>query len=402
MEDIQEEDRLHRLQKNPKWMFGGKVFLQFGSMQAVMGLFYLHRGLTLSQIFYTGIIWSLTTLVFEVPTGYLADRWGRRRTLILGALLAILTDFAMFVAHGFPAFIAVFILLAASFACFSGTEEALLFDTLKEAGHEHKMTSYNGKLSAANRFAKIFLPTLGAFIAKDLFEWQFRTLIGLDFIGDVIGLFFLLQLIEPRHSQRVEEVEKGIFRQSLETIRHEPLLSRLALNKLLIFIASFLVWRGYQPYFLAHGIHGFWFASFYFFLQGTIFISDMFIGVTEKKIGTVRIVTGTGIACMMFLVLLLFATTPSAIFVAVFGLILFQNIRDPVFAHLMNTRIRAKSRATTLSNLNVLKSFLDIPMLLLSGWMAAKDPRFVFVIAGALCVIALIVFPVRTRDLTAT
>jgi hypothetical protein len=42
-------------------------------MNAVIQLFYLRRGLNNFDILYLGISWSVATLIFEIPTGYLAD-----------------------------------------------------------------------------------------------------------------------------------------------------------------------------------------------------------------------------------------------------------------------------------------------------------------------------------------
>lgn len=394
-------DRIARLEKNAKLLFWSRLFTGLKAMNAIATLFYLHRGVTIDQIFFLSIAWSVTSLVFEVPTGYLADRFGRKNTLLLGMAIWILSDVAAFFAHGFPAFIGVFVLMSLAYACASGTEEALLYDSLKELGHENKMTTQNGKLYASSQVMQIFIPSLGALIAVNLLEWQFQMLILIDAVSAFTAVVFLSRLIEPRHARDVAEAEKGIFRQSLETLTHEPFLLRASLNKLLIFIASFLLWRVYQPYFQSHGLGVMWLSLFYFLLNGVIVPVQWNIGKLEKRIGSFRILFGTSALCFLLFVVLVFLQNAYAIFFTCLLLLLFANVREPVFAHAVNQRVRSHSRATTLSNLNVIKSLLDIPLLLLTGWLAAMDPRFVFVVGALLCLMVMAFFTIQEKDVNA-
>src|SRR3989338_9934981 len=205
--------RAQKLQRNPTLLFWGKALSEINALNAIITLFYLHRGITIDQIFYLSIFWSLTSLVLEVPTGYLADRFGRKCTLLLGVLLLVLSYIVMWSAHGFPAFIGVLVLMSASFCCFSGTQEAFLYDSLKELGTERDMTAHNGRLRSAENFLNIFLPFVGAWVAKDLLESQFHVLIGFQIVAMVASFVIFLFLLEPRHVKQVAKEEKGILRE---------------------------------------------------------------------------------------------------------------------------------------------------------------------------------------------
>ncbi|MFC1787960.1 MFS transporter [Patescibacteria group bacterium] len=392
-------DRLDRLKQNPKLLFWAKAFADLRTLNAIGALFYLHRGLSIDQIFYLSIFWSITTLILEVPSGYLADRIGRKRTMIIGAFVLFLSWIVAWYAHSFPAFIFSFVLTAASFSAFSGTEEAILYDTLKETGNENQMTKHNGRLQSARHLFKIFIPTIGAFIAKDLLESQFKILIGIDIIAAIISIIILARLIEPKHKQDVSEYEKGIFRESLHTIKEEPFLFRLAMNKTIMFITVFIVWRMYQPFLLENGISVIWLGIYYVLIQLIAFSSSWYISEVERKIGTAQLLSLTVLLSIPLLLILFVTKVSWILFVA---LLLFQivtTIRIPVFAQIMNKRIKSRSRATTLSNLNVFKSILDIPILLLAGYLATTSLYSTFIIAIALCLATLIFFPIRQKDL---
>ena len=63
----------------------------------------------------------------------------------------------------------------------------------------------------------------------------------------------------------------------------------------------------------------------------------------------------------------------------------------------MNQHVDSKSRATTLSNLNKLKSIVDIPLIFLAAIVSTMDLRYPLVIGFVLCLLALIVFPIREQ-----
>jgi hypothetical protein len=75
-----------------------------------------------------------------------------------------------------------------------------------------------------------------------------------------------------------------------------------------------------------------------------------------------------------------------------------QSVREPLYSYWVNQHIVSRSRATTLSQLNLLKSLSDIPVLLLAGWMAALDTRYVFVFGALLCLSVLVFFRVKPQD----
>lgn len=394
-------DRLARLRANPRWLSLAKVCAELKAINGVASLFYLHRGVAFDQIFYLSIVWSITTLLFEVPSGYLADRFGRKRTLLLGTFITAFSYLVAFFADSFLAFCVQFALMSFGFSCFSGTEEALLYDTLKETKEEHKMTSYFAKLNAARQVMKIFIPSLGALIAKDLLESQFRILVLIDIAGSVLAWFMLSRLEEPRHVKHVAEQEQGIFKESLQTIRREPILFRIALNKTLVFVASFLIWRVYQPYFLEHGISAVWFALLYVLFKSTETVTLFCLDRLEKRFSADRLAFWSLCGAMVSLVaMVVLPDYKPALFLATWLGLYFSSIREPMFSHAMNKRIESRSRATTLSNLYVVKALLDIPILLLSGWLVLQDIRYVLVLAMGLCLAAFIVFPLKTAPKT--
>lgn len=383
-----------QLARNPSLLFWGKAMLEINAINAVVTLFYLHRGLRLDQIFYLSIVWSLTSLSLEVPTGYLADRFGRKRTLLLGALCLLLSWLVMMFASGFALFTGVFVLMSASFACFSGTEEAMLYDTLKELGQEKDATHHNGRLLSATSLFNIFAPALGAFIAHDLSEAQFIMLLAINSVATIIGIWLWSQLREPRHVKNLAKREIGIFRESLLTIREQPFLLRLAFNRLCITIATFLSWRAYQPFLSARGFDVTDLGIFYMAMHAYSYTMKRNAGRFEQWFGGERVLIGTVLIMIAGLATTVLVPWVWVAAAGVIAAITISGVRDPIFSHLINRRVHSSSRATTLSNLNVFKSILDIPILFVSGALAAHNLEYVFAVAIALGLAVLLFFRV--------
>jgi len=117
-----------------------KFFQNLLFWQAVWFLFFQDK-LSASQAVLLYAIYDLATTVFEVPSGYLSDRIGRRLTLLLSALAAVGASLLLLLGSSFEAFIAAQILWGTSAAFVSGTDSSILFESLAAVGREDEVES---------------------------------------------------------------------------------------------------------------------------------------------------------------------------------------------------------------------------------------------------------------------
>lgn len=389
---------VNKFSKNPRLLFWSRALVEFKTLNVVAVLFYLHRGLGIDEVFYLSIFFAVTSLLFEIPSGYLADRIGRKKTLLLGTLFFILTYVSYLSVQGFWWFAIPFVFSAIGYACFSGTEEALLYDSLKEMGKEGEMNRFNGKMHAAKHFMKMFTPLLGALIARELLEWQFQLLIVIDILAMTTSLVLVLFIQEPDHKRDVLAEEIGVYRESLRTIRQSPFLFRAAMNNAMIFLISFVVWRMYQPYLFDRGVTIFWLGIFYAALQMFLFSSKWLVGVLDERFGTSSLLFWTNAIVFGSLLLLLFGGPAWWVFLLLICAITFASVRSPIFSHGMNQRITSRSRSTTLSNLNIFIAILEVPLMLASGALAAAHIEFIFLLCLFMSLSVFMFFPVRHED----
>ena len=122
-----------------------RVFFNARFYYPVLGVLFLDVGLSLEQYATLNVIWAVTILLLEIPSGALADVIGRRWMVILaGALMvAEMTVFA-FAPTGawlFPLLVLNRILSGAAEACASGADEALAYDSLPTEGRDERWRS---------------------------------------------------------------------------------------------------------------------------------------------------------------------------------------------------------------------------------------------------------------------
>lgn len=137
---------------------------------------------------------TISTALFEIPTGVFSDRIGRKRTVILGAASAVLATlfYAMGQSFWMLAIGAVFQGLASSF--YSGNNDALLHDSLTEAKQEENYAEHRGKIGTMFQLGLGISTLIGGFIAT----WSLPLIMWISIIPQVICLILSLFLTEPK------------------------------------------------------------------------------------------------------------------------------------------------------------------------------------------------------------
>jgi hypothetical protein len=99
------------------------------------------------------------------------------------------------------------------------------------------------------------------------------------------------------------------------------------------------------------------------------------------------------------IIVALFLPNAWVLAVGLLTIIAIENVRGPVITHIINRRVSSRARATTFSQLNMLKGILDIPILLFVGWAVTINLEYVLLVTVGLCLLGLVFFSVRERDL---
>ncbi|MBL7036549.1 MFS transporter [Candidatus Microgenomates bacterium] len=393
------KSRVVALKANKRILFWTKLLVEIKALNAIITLFYIQRGISVGEVLYLSVIWSVTALLLEIPSGYFADLFGRKKTIILGVLLHSLSISLMFVSFSFPMFALSIALASAGYACFTGTDSALLYDSLKEIGDEKSSLRVSGKYYSASRFSKIFIPLLGAILAKNLFAWQFNVLISIELIGALISLILANKLTEPNKHMDVSEKEEGMFKDSFKLFKENKLVRKFALNKSFVFIGILIIWRIYQPHLKSVGASIIVLGVIYAIFQLLAFLSLWLSDKIQKRITGYSFFSLPVFMGIISIFVFMFSQNIWFLSVATILLMILGTVRDPLFFQQINLHVKSFNRATTMSVLNVIKSIFDIPILLLVGYLADIDFKYVYLMVLSLFVYSLFFLRIEKKDI---
>ena len=156
-------------------------------------IFYYLRFTDYAGIGIIETILILTMTLAEIPTGAVADLFGKKKTLILAFTLETIGAFMMATAPNFQMLALSVFVMCVGGTFYSGTIDALIFDTLKESGEER---SYDTKISNTNTLSLIapaICSILGGFMYKVNPTFPFYG----NAFGYMVGLIASFFLIEP-------------------------------------------------------------------------------------------------------------------------------------------------------------------------------------------------------------
>jgi MFS family permease len=101
----------------------------------------------------------------EIPTGYLADKIGRKRSILIGASLGFVGYLVYSFSFGFWYFVIAEVILGLSQSLVSGADSAMLYDTLAAGKQNDKYTRMEGRITSIGNFGEAFAGIIGGLLA---------------------------------------------------------------------------------------------------------------------------------------------------------------------------------------------------------------------------------------------
>src|SRR5215217_3364821 len=225
-------------------------------------IFLLDAGLSNLEAFAANAFFTVGMVVFEVPTGIVADTVGRRASYLLGTVTLTVTTLLN---APFWEWAVVSMLLGLGFTFFSGAVEAWLVDALQATGFTGSLDSVFAKGQVVTGVAMLTGSVAGGYIAQ-------VTSLGVPFVlrGVVLlvmfGLAFALMRdvgFEPRRSGRLTTEMRAIAGASIEHGWRVPAVKWIMVSSVFTGGVGFYVFYALQPYLLelagkpeAYGIAG--------------------------------------------------------------------------------------------------------------------------------------------------
>ena len=186
------------------------------------------RGFSLVQIGFAETMFHITSLICEIPSGMLADMYGRKKMLVLGNLMAITGDLVMFLSKDFGLVLLSMPFHAMAYNFASGSGEALAYDSMKMEGKQEGYEKYVSNQSIIYRIAS-GISTLAAGLALYLGyrrSYMISALMGLVTLCFTLTLFEIKGKEERTHSSLLKEII-SFFIDSIKFLYHNSKAAKL-------------------------------------------------------------------------------------------------------------------------------------------------------------------------------
>ncbi|MBI5356483.1 MFS transporter [Candidatus Collierbacteria bacterium] len=225
----------------------------------ILTIYYQQKSLNFVQI---NSLWGIITgtiFLAEIPTGLIADKIGRKFSIIISLSLQLIGEILFLFAQNYLFFIIISIIAGIGFAFQSGCSQALVYDTLKEQKREKEMKKAAGSIGSFFQAGHVLGALASSFIVSQITQTRIVLAILLTVVSVGISLLISLLLKEPKI--KYEHTEKNpleIISQSFSLIKQNSSLKKIIL--LGIFTTPFAGYlrNFHPPYFQLAGISPYW------------------------------------------------------------------------------------------------------------------------------------------------
>jgi len=154
------------------------------------------------------LIGNLTAFVLEIPSGYLSDKLGHKKAMILGRSALLLSTIFYLLGFNVGWFILGAVFFSIGQAFISGTGLAFIHETLQEMKRENEFSKIMGKISSISFAVPIIFIVLIPFLVDISYRAAFVIPVALD----VVGLIVVMSFINPKKAKHeVEEISNKNF-----------------------------------------------------------------------------------------------------------------------------------------------------------------------------------------------
>ncbi len=142
--------------------------ISFGLYQAMQGNIFLEKGLFSWQLGIVFAVLGLSTALFEIPLGTIADNYGRLKIYRLSIIIKIIALSTLFFGFGFIAVVIYAFFSGLSSAVATGTSDAWLVEEVKRQGNEKLLSKYMSYLQLATLFSMVIFSFAAGYIVSFL------------------------------------------------------------------------------------------------------------------------------------------------------------------------------------------------------------------------------------------
>lgn len=313
--------------------------------------FTVWAGISLTQVFLLQSWFMIWVFLLEIPTGTIADRFGRKTSISLACLTAVIAPLVYASYPIFTIFLLGEFIWALGSALFSGANEALIYDTLKKIKQENLSKKFFARVRSVHLAALMIAAPIGSIIAQYIGLRETMLFLAAPmFVSFIVSL----TLKEPPVVRKQEKYLK-ILKDGVRFFTKHRILKLLALDVVIIHALCWSIIWLYQPMLMQYGIAIAYFGMVHALLVvSQIIVMNKYSWFEEKLSGKRRYILFSSLISGLMLIL---AGISNHVFVFIGATIVLTGFgisRRPLFYSYMNKYIPSSKRATVMSTVSML------------------------------------------------
>lgn len=375
-------------------------FRDFTLVSAVLVPFFTQWGnISLAQVQLLQSWFMLWVFLLEVPTGAIADFFGRRFSLIIGAIVGAIGYLIYGSTPNFYIFLVGEFILAASLALMSGADNALLFDSLKELNRENEIKKITGRANAFHLLGLFVSAPLGSLAAAKI---SLNAPMYLSAIAFLIATIVAFSFHETKVQESVSESKRYLLvvKEGFKYFKNHRILKLLTIDAILVSSAGYFVVWLYQPLFIKINTPIVYFGLFHALLVGSEILVSVNFHRLEKLFGSAKnyLKFTAVIVAVTFLIV---AFYPSFLTIILFLIFAggFGLTRIELMSAYMHKFIPSNRRATILSSISMFRRFSLVLLNPIIGFSADRSLSLALFIISLLPLSVFLFSPITQESL---
>ena len=346
-------------------LLAGLEFTSYFGITSFWILFFIQNGLSLLQIGLLESIFHGTSLLCEIPSGMLADRFSYKTNLYLARLASIGSSILILFGQGnFWIYALAMMVNAWSYNFDSGTSTAFLYDSAVEAGQKERYLQISSFLSGVAEVTRTLGTVVAGFFIHGALAWTYLIAIGLSFLS--IILIYLMK--EPMAKREINEILtfKKIVLQVRKEWHEKPVLFYWMMTYQLVGTLMCMFYFYYQQ--KISDLAG-WQVSLVMLIGSGLNLIAVYVASQIGKKWNSNRVFPTLVALTGLALLLVFFGTPFAFLLVYLLTDTLYAVYQPIYFNDLQGYLPSSVRATMLSINSMLFSLSMIVIFPLTGWL---------------------------------
>ncbi|WP_099191806.1 MFS transporter [Tepidibacter mesophilus] len=374
------------MQKNIKLSYVYNFFFSFNITSAIWVLYLSFRGINLVQIGLLESIFHLTSFLCEIPTGAIADIYGRKTSIIISRIFSFISTVLMICSDSFTGYAFSFVFSALSYNLHSGAAESIIYDSMKILNKEDQYKKTYGSISFYMEIARGLAILLGGILSDFRFVYAYILALFID----ILALSSSTLYVEPNieHKEHNENVFIHQLKESFKILNERKIALYLILFSSFISTIDTTVYFYCQKHFENISMTRTSIAIIYGITNVVGAISSKYAYIIEERLNKKTII-------ITLCILNIFILIGFSVFRGYFSIIIFllscmiSGFTIPIFSDYINSLIPSQYRATILSFDSVCFSMFMLVLFPIVGLMAQS-----FGITRAFGIIGVLLIPI--------